>query len=55
MTHLPYIAGAYAAALLIGGILALRAATRLARARRRLAAVDPRRSDGTRSRNGTRA
>jgi hypothetical protein len=47
--HLPYIAGAYAAALLIGGILALGAATRLARARRRLAAVDPR------SRNGTRA
>lgn len=42
MTHLPYILGSYAAAVAIGLILAGGAAARLRRARRRLAAIDPR-------------
>jgi hypothetical protein len=42
MTHLPFLAGAYALALLLPAALAFSARRRLARARRRLAAVDPR-------------
>jgi len=43
MTHLPFIAGAYAIALLIPAGYALAAARRLRVAKRRLAALEPRR------------
>jgi cytochrome c biogenesis protein CcdA len=42
MTHLPYIAASYALGLGVPLTLGLLAWQRLARARRRLAAVDPR-------------
>jgi hypothetical protein len=42
MTHLPYIAGAYALFLAGAAALALDARTRLHRAERRLAALEPR-------------
>jgi cob(I)alamin adenosyltransferase len=42
MTHLPYIAGAYALFLAGAAALALDARTRLRRAERRLAALEPR-------------
>ncbi len=42
MTHLPYIAGAYAAALVVWLGLAGNAWRRVRLARRRLAAIDPR-------------
>ena len=48
MTHLPFIAGAYAIGILVPAAFAAAAWTRMAAARRRLAAVDPRRQRGTR-------
>lgn len=42
MTHLAYIVPAYLIALAIGGGFAISAWTRMARAARRLAAIDPR-------------
>jgi heme exporter protein D len=42
MTHLPYIASAYGLTVLVAGGFALSAWTRMRRARRRLAALDPR-------------
>ena len=42
MTHLPYIAAAYGITLVLAVAYGVAAATRLATARRRLAAVDPR-------------
>ena len=42
MTHLPYIAATYALGLGIPLVLGIGAALRLGRARRMLAAVDPR-------------
>jgi len=42
VTHLPYIAGAYALGLLIPGGFAIAAWTRMRAAARRLAAIDPR-------------
>jgi len=42
MTHLPYIVGSYALAVVILAWLAISAGLRTARARRRLAAIDPR-------------
>lgn len=42
MTHLPYIVASYALGVLVPGAYTLAAALRLRRARRRLAAVDPR-------------
>ncbi len=42
MTHLPYIAASYALAILIPAWFGLSVQRRLATARRRLAAVDPR-------------
>ena len=42
MTHLPFIAAAYALGLGVPGVLGLLAMRRLAGARRRLAALDPR-------------
>lgn len=42
MTHLPFIAGAYALAVIIPGWFALATWRRLALARRRLKALDPR-------------
>jgi hypothetical protein len=42
MTHLPFIAASYVLALLLFAWLGLGATTRLARARRKLAAIDPR-------------
>ncbi len=42
MTHLPFIAGAYALGLLIPGWLGLAAGVRMRRAGRRLAALDRR-------------
>ncbi|HTW29202.1 MAG TPA: hypothetical protein VME92_18900 [Acetobacteraceae bacterium] len=42
MTHLPFIAAAYAIAILVPAGFGVQAALRLSRARRRLAAVDPR-------------
>jgi hypothetical protein len=44
MDHLTYIMAAYALAVLIGGGFAIDAWTRMGRARRRLAAIDPRES-----------
>lgn len=42
MTHLPYVAASYVLGIGVPVVLGLLAATRLARARRRLAALDPR-------------
>ncbi len=42
MTHLPFVAGAYGLTVAAGAWLSVSAAFRLRRARRRLAAVDPR-------------
>ena len=42
MTHLPYIIGAYGLTALVCAGFALDAWARMGRARRRLAAVDPR-------------
>ena len=42
MTHLPFIAGSYALAVAVPAWLAISAWTRLGRARRRLAVLDPR-------------
>ncbi|HET6184917.1 MAG TPA: hypothetical protein VFA03_15165 [Acetobacteraceae bacterium] len=42
MTHLPFIAGSYAIALLVPGWFAAAAWTRVRRAGRRLRAIDPR-------------
>ena len=42
MTHLPYIAGAYGLTLVLAVGFGLSAAIRLSRARKRLAAIDPR-------------
>jgi hypothetical protein len=42
MTHLPYIVAAYAFSLVVPLAFGLAARTRLARARKRLEAVDPR-------------
>lgn len=42
MTHLPYILAAYGLSLAVPIAFAVGAAGRLARARRRLAALDPR-------------
>ncbi len=42
MTHLPFIVASYALAALIGGGFSVAAWTRMDRARRRLAAIDPR-------------
>ena len=44
MTHLPFIAGAYALAVLVPAGLAMSAWLRLRTATRRLAAIDPRRA-----------
>ena len=46
MTHLPFVAAAYGLTLAVALALSVGAATRLARARRRLAAIDPRESRG---------
>jgi Heme exporter protein D (CcmD) len=43
MTHLPFILASYAIALLVLGWLGIGAWLRVAAARRRLAAIDPRR------------
>ena len=42
MTHLGYIVAAYALAVMVAGWLSVDAWVRLGRARRRLAAIDPR-------------
>jgi hypothetical protein len=42
MTHLPFIAASYALAVIVPGWLAVSAWSRLGRARKRLAALDPR-------------
>ncbi len=42
MTHLTYIIAAYALFVVIAGWFSVGAWTRMARARRRLAAIDPR-------------
>jgi hypothetical protein len=42
MTHLTYIIAAYGLAVVIGGGFAVSATLRMGRARRRLAAIDPR-------------
>ena len=42
MTHLPFIAASYALGVLIPGTFALSAFLRMRTARRRLAAIDPR-------------
>jgi hypothetical protein len=42
MTHLPFVAASYALGILVPSGFALSAWLRLGRARRRLAAVDPR-------------
>ncbi len=44
MTHLPFIAAAYGISLATIGAMSVAAALRLRRARRRLAALDPRRA-----------
>jgi hypothetical protein len=43
MTHLPFIAASYALGILIPGTFAIAAWTRMTAARKRLAAIDPRR------------
>ena len=42
MTHLTYIMAAYGLAVLVGAVYAVDAWARMSRARRRLAAIDPR-------------
>jgi hypothetical protein len=42
MTHLTYIMAAYAIAVVVAGWFAVDAGMRMGRARRRLAAIDPR-------------
>jgi hypothetical protein len=42
MTHLTYIMAAYGLAVLLGAVFTIDAWTRTRRARRRLAAIDPR-------------
>ena len=42
MTHLPYIIAAYGLSLAVPLVFAVAAQTRLSRARKRLAALDPR-------------
>jgi len=42
MTHLPFVVGAYALGIVIPAVYAVSAWTRLAAARRRLHAIDPR-------------
>jgi hypothetical protein len=42
MNHLPFIAGSYALAVIVPAWLAVSAWARLGRARKRLAALDPR-------------
>ena len=42
MTHLTYIAAAYGLAVVVAGGFAIDAWARMGRARRRLAAIDPR-------------
>ena len=42
MTHLTYIMAAYALAVLVGAVFSVDAWARMGRARRRLAAIDPR-------------
>ncbi len=46
MTHLPYIASAYALAILLPVGFGIAAWLRTGRARRRLAAIDPRQQRG---------
>ena len=46
MTHLPYVAASYALGCGVPIVLAVQAMLRLARARRMLAAVDPRQAEG---------
>jgi hypothetical protein len=48
MTHLPFIAASYAIALLVLGGFGIGAWVRVGAARRRLAAIDPRRERGAR-------
>jgi hypothetical protein len=42
MTHLPFIVASYALTVLVAAVYAIDAWTRMNRARRRLAAIDPR-------------
>jgi len=42
MTHLPYIVASYGLTVLVGAAYAIDAWLRMSRARRRLAAIDPR-------------
>ncbi len=42
MTHLPFIVAAYGLTVLVGAVYSLDAWMRMGRARRRLAAIDPR-------------
>ncbi len=42
MTHLTYIMAAYGLTVLVAGVFAVDAWARMGRARRRLAAIDPR-------------
>ena len=42
MTHLPYIVAAYGLTVLVAAVFTVDAWTRMSRARRRLAAIDPR-------------
>jgi len=44
MTHLPFVVGAYALGILVPAVFAWAAFMRLGIARRRLAAIDPRRA-----------
>ena len=46
MTHLPYVAATYVMGIGVPAVLAILAMTRLASAKRRLAAVDPRAERG---------
>jgi hypothetical protein len=46
MTHLPFVAASYALGILVPSVFAVSAWLRLGRARRRLAAIDPRRQAG---------
>jgi len=48
MTHLPFIVASYALAALVLGGFGIAAWTRTGNARRRLAAIDPRRERGGR-------
>jgi hypothetical protein len=50
MTHLPFIAAAYALGILVPASFAVSAFLRVGAARRRLAAIDPRGRPGTRLR-----